>query len=89
MTLVELLNIANKSYPDHYLSEYYNEEGNYTGDLGLSDTLAEFIVREITDTYEASLSSEDQLAVAAAILRVAIDELNDVIIALSWEAVNE
>lgn len=46
MKLIDLLNIANKGYPDGFLSEYYNHESGDPID-GSGDTLAKFIVIEL------------------------------------------
>ena len=52
MKLPELLNAANKGYPDGYLAEYY-ETKTGARKRGSGDTLAEFIVLELIDTFDA------------------------------------
>lgn len=79
LTILDVLNAANDGYQDGYLSEYYDEE---TGELkeGQGDTLAEFIVKEIHDTFDPK--SEDHFLVAVHTLEIAIKDLQDVISAL-------
>jgi hypothetical protein len=52
MTLLELLNTANQGYPDGDLEEYYDTK---TGERksGSGDTLAQFIVLELIDTFDS------------------------------------
>jgi hypothetical protein len=59
MKLVDLLSKANKYYPDGFLAEYYDSDGNIVD--GQGDTLAEFIVKELKDTFDPDASDEDQI----------------------------
>lgn len=81
MELVDLLKKANKGYTDGFLTEYFNEE---TGQLkaGFGDTLAKFIVVELTETFEDEAGDEEQTSVAIRCLECARDELQSVINAL-------
>lgn len=78
LSLVELLNIANEAYEDGYLAEYFDPD---TGAFraGLGDTLAEFIVREIRDTFDPNATRSQQLEEARRVLMNAIDDLENVI----------
>ena len=77
MKLVEILNIANKVYPDNFLSSYYNENGELIKGVN-GDTLAEFIVIELKETYDVNATDIEQLRVAKRAIRRAMDELADV-----------
>jgi len=80
MQLLELLNIANKGY-DGGLAEFYEEK---TGDVidRVGDTLALFIVSELSSTYETGLGDEAQILDAIQAMTIAKNELESVIIAL-------
>ena len=77
MKMVDLLNLANSKYPDGFLSEYYDEQGQLKD--GSGDTLAKFIVSEIQDTYNQEASDAEQVAEAARVLETARRELRGVI----------
>lgn len=76
-SLVALLNIANEAYPDGYLAEYFDSE---TGERreGSGDTLAQFIVAELRDTFNAEASRDEQIREARLALSNAIDDLEGV-----------
>lgn len=78
LTLVELLNLANEAYDDGYLAEYFDPDTG-TSRAGLGDTLAEFIVREIRDTFDSNATRCAQLEEARRVLMNAIDDLENVI----------
>ena len=78
LSLVELLNLANEAYDDGYLSEYFDPDTG-TSREGSGDTLAEFIVREIRDTFDPNASRSPQLEEARRVLMNAIDDLESVI----------
>ena len=77
LSLVELLNLANEAYADGYLAEYFDPE---TGErrLGSGDTLAQFIVAEIRDKFDAEASRDDQIREARLALSHAVDDLEGV-----------
>jgi hypothetical protein len=81
MTLNEIMNIVHEAYPDGFTRNYWEAESGRPRD-GNGDTLAEFIVKELAESYDASICSEEQLAQAGAILEQAHDELSRVITAL-------
>jgi hypothetical protein len=62
MSPKELLDLANKAYPDEYLCEYYNKDGQRK--TGCGDKLAEFIVVELLETYDPDGTNEQQLRTA-------------------------
>jgi hypothetical protein len=78
LTLVELLNIANEAYDDGYLAEYF-DPGTGASRAGSGDTLAEFIVREIRDTFDSNATRCAQLEEARRVLMNAIADLEAVI----------
>jgi hypothetical protein len=86
MTLLELLNAANQGYPDGYLAEYYNTKtGTRKRKRGQGDTLAEFIVLELIDTFDSKTSDDSQINLATQILERARRDLFNVIQALEDE----
>ena len=85
MKLVDLLNIANRGYPAHSLSEAYNpEEGAEPAGAedAVGDTLALFIVRELRDTFDPDATRDDQVREAIRTMRVAKGDVSDVIAVL-------
>ena len=60
MKLLELLNTANRGYPDGYLAEYYDTR---TGERksGSGDTLALFVVIELTETFDPEADDEARI----------------------------
>ena len=87
MQLLELLNIANKGY-DGGLAEFFGEK---TGDVidRVGDTLALFIVSELSDTYETGLGDEAQILNAIHAMTVTKNELESVIIALGSRSITD
>lgn len=78
LTLVELLNAANRRYDDSYLSEYFDR---ITGKpkAGSGDGLAEFIVRELRETFDEDSSRTNQIASAVATLQRAGNDIQNAI----------
>ncbi len=72
---------TNRGYPDGYLAEYYDAR---TGEpkSGSGDTLAEFIVKELKDTFDGEADEVTQVIVAVQALECAMAELEDTIAAL-------
>jgi hypothetical protein len=81
LLLVELLNMANKGYPDEYLSEYYD---TITGERipGEGDSLAKYIVAELRETFDSDASRAEQINQAHRALSNVIAELESVIQAI-------
>lgn len=81
MKLVDLLNIANVGYPDQGLSAAYNPEDGAEpegAEEAVGDTLALFIVRELTETFEPSAARDVQLSEGIVVMETAITELDAV-----------
>jgi hypothetical protein len=76
MKLVELLDRASQGYPDQYLREYYDRN---TGKRkrGSGDLLAEFIVTELSETFDSEASDEEQISVSVQILEAAMEDLQN------------
>ena len=77
----ELLDRANRGYPDGYLSEYYTKNGEVRR-RGSGDGLARFIVTELVDTHDPELAEEEQVDEAVHVLERARDEVQGTIDAL-------
>jgi hypothetical protein len=78
LSLVELLNLANEAYDDGHLAEYFDPDTG-TSRAGSGDILAEFIVREIRDTFDPNSPRSAQLEEARRVLMNVIDDLESVI----------
>jgi hypothetical protein len=78
LTLVALLGLANEAYPDDELAGYFDPK---TGEprQGDGDGLAQFIVRELRDTFDRGASRDGQIEEARRCLNNAIRELELVI----------
>lgn len=81
MKLNVLLEIVHRAYPDEMTRECWDSR-RQRARSGSGDTLAEFIVREITDTYAAEATDEAQLDEAMRVMRRACTEVTGVIDAL-------
>lgn len=81
MKLNELLEIVHRAYPDEQTRLCWNAKKRKVR-TGTGDTLAEFIVREIVDTFGADTPEEDQLEAALCAMRWACAELKAVVEAL-------
>jgi len=79
LSLPTILNLASSGYPDDQLKLYYDEAtGNFNED-GSGDTLAEFVVREIRETFSADLPKSEQLDEVCRVLRQAITDLESTV----------
>lgn len=84
MTLPELLDAANQGYPDGYLAEYYDAKTGVRK-RGSGDTLAQFIVLELIDTFDSKADDDSQIGMATQLLERARRDLLSVIQALGDE----
>lgn len=78
MTLNELLEIVHRAYPDEQTRLCWNAKKQKVL-TGEGDTLAEFVVGEIADTFDPNLPTEKQLDGALSAMRWAYTELEAVI----------
>jgi hypothetical protein len=78
LSLLGLLTLANEFYPDGFLTEYFRPA---TGERrnGSGDTLAQFIVIELSETFDSAAPRGAQLEEARRVLNRAIDDLDRVI----------
>lgn len=92
MTFIQLLEIANKGYPEVDLMECIHEDANgvihieVNGELG--DTLAEFVVQELYDTFDPDARDIKQLACAEVAIEKAVNDLQKVLNTLDQHALN-
>ena len=81
MTLNELLEIVHGAYPEEHTRLCWDEKRR-RGRMETGDTLAEFVVGEVVDTYEETGTDDLQLGAALDAMRWAAIELGAVISAL-------
>ncbi len=93
LSLPELLNIVENAYDPHGLLDFKFEE--ITGEDGkipkpslTTDTLVEFLIRELGDIYNPLANAATNVDVAMDVVHVAIEELRNVEAAL-WRANNK
>ena len=87
----DLMEIVHEAYPDETTRECWDEKlrrARCPSRGGLckvraGDTLAEFIVQELFETYDKDASDEKQLARALSVLDVALNDLGAVAAALN------
>ena len=84
MTLNEIVVRAASAYPEEYILEYWDmEDAGPRDNPDAGDTLAEFIARELHDTYDPDAGDAEQVATAVRAVQRAADELQLVAHALS------
>lgn len=81
MTLNELLEIVHGAYPEEHTRQCWDAKKQRVL-RGKGDTLAEFVVGEVVDTYEETGTDDLQLGAALDAMRWAAIELGTVIVAL-------
>lgn len=81
MKLNDLLEIAHRAYPEEHTRLCWDAKKQKVR-TGTGDSLAEFVVREIADTFDADAPEENQLDAALSAMRWACTELTAVIEAL-------
>ena len=85
LSLLELLTLANEWYPDGFLGEYFDPQTAEHREGG-RDTLAEFIVAELSETFDSGTSRAKQLREARIALENAAEKIEEVIHGLLAEA---
>jgi len=78
LNLIELLKAANTHYADSYLSLYFDMRSG-APKRGYGDTLAEFIVRELRESFDERFSREQQVTAAVSALERAKEDIQDAI----------
>ena len=81
MKLNAILEIVHQAYPDEHTRRCWNDK-KQKPQTGTGDTLAEFIVREIVDTFDADAGDTNQIDAALCAMRWASTELEAVIKAM-------
>ena len=81
MTLNKLLEIVHGAYPEEHTRQCWDAKKQKVR-IGTGDTLAEFVVGEIADTFDPDAPAEKQLDEALSAMRWACTELTAVIEAL-------
>ncbi len=81
LTLMDLLNTANKHYDEKYLSMYFDVASGGRK-AGSGDTLAEFIVSELREGFDGKSSREQQVAAAVRMLERAKEDIQNAIVGL-------
>ena len=81
MKLNKLLEIAHRAYPEEHTRLCWDAKRQKVR-TGTGDTLAEFVVAELVDTFDRTASDEGQLDAALSEMRWACTELTAVIEAL-------
>ena len=91
MELIELLEMANKGYPDNELAQRYLpiKDGNLKHLDGqvAGDPLADFIVIELIETFDQYKSSNEQIYTAIMALEEAMEDIEDTIHAIQQATV--
>ena len=84
MTLNQLVCRAASVYPDTYVLHYWSldEEKPRENPEG-GDTLAEFIARELYESFDPEAGDDEQLATAVKVMQSAADDLQAVAHALA------
>ena len=78
----ELMDRANRFYPDGFLQEYLDEQGDYCPKTHGGDGLANFIASELDETFDSDASDEDQLSEAKRVMHTALGDILAVIAGL-------
>ena len=81
MKLNTLLEIVHRAYPEEHTRRCWDAKKQKTR-TGTGDSLAEFLVAELVETFDPDASAENQLDAALSAMRWACTELTAVIEAL-------
>jgi hypothetical protein len=85
MTLAELVAIADKGYPDGVILRAFNAEQGLSEEkvADIGDTLAVYIAKDLTETFEPDATDMRQLEIAISTLTTAKNEVSGAMSALS------
>ncbi len=90
MFLNDLIRLINNAYPDALIAQNWDFQDECPKvDAEEGDTLAEFIVLEIADTFEPDADDGEQMAGALRVITQAIDDLDRVANALNRRIVKK
>ena len=78
LDLVDILNAANEHYMEKFLALYFNSK---TGEpkVGDGDTLANFIVHELRETFVGRVPMDQQIEAAVSVLERGKDDIQKAI----------
>jgi hypothetical protein len=79
MTLNQLIEKANKHYPDGFLAHYWDGLNQKVIAKNCGDTLAQFIVRELQDTFDENANDAEQIVEVRRALKNAHREIGNII----------
>ena len=90
MKLDELIHFADQFYPDNCIAAYWDDKYHAPRTKpknGKGDTLALFVVRELSDTYNEELDDKEQFHTAFLKMKSAITEMEALTAALenAWQ----
>lgn len=88
MKINDLMEIVHAHYDDRGTENFFNVDKECPRYTQAGDTLAKFIVVEISETFEPAASTDDQLEEAIRVMQSARNQLNDLIEGLE-EAANK
>jgi len=89
MFLNDLIRIVDKAYPEEQIRQNWNFTDECPAEKQTGDTLAEFIVREIADTFDPDAEDREQMAGALRVIHMAMDDLEKVANALNRRIVRK
>jgi hypothetical protein len=77
MKINDLMRLVAENYDDHGTDAFWDYKNEKVDCEGTGDTLAEFIVREIHDTFEPDLADRDQLLEAGTAIGRGAEQLHN------------
>lgn len=78
MDINTLMRTAADGYPDGFTDMYWDYDNQCVNENGNGDTLAQFIVVELSETFDEDATEEAQLEDAMHVLSNAVDSVEDV-----------
>jgi hypothetical protein len=84
MKIEKIIKIADAAYPDGMVQQAFDANKNRGVEdelVTVGDGLAEFIARELVDTYDPKASSDEQLTEAARCMTSARNEMDEIVMA--------
>jgi len=86
MKINELMELVGEHYDDAGTNAYWDYSESRCVDNMHGDTLAEFVAREINDTFEPEATTDEQLEEAIRVMQSARNQLNALIAGLEEAA---
>ena len=82
MKLIELMQEANTFYPDGCLEHYFDTEGLFKEAEHGGDSLARYIVIDLSETFDSDATDDEQLHEAKMLLHTALGDILSVLAGL-------